>query len=92
MRRYEAGESARSLAEKHGVSASAVTNLLRDNAVVVKKRIVTDAEARRMAREYDSGATIRELQTKHELSQGAVARALHRVGVNMRPRAPRRKA
>ncbi|WP_420845812.1 helix-turn-helix domain-containing protein [Microbacterium oleivorans] len=43
-----------------------------------------------MAKEYEEGATIREPQGEHNLSQGAVARALHRSGVQMRPRAPRR--
>lgn len=91
IRRYEAGESARSIAQHFGVATSALVNLLRDNAVVVRKRRVTENEARRMAKDYDAGATIRELQSKYELSQGAVSRALHRVGVNMRPSTPRRK-
>lgn len=92
IRRYEAGDSARALAEKHGISASAVVNLLRDNSVVVKNRRVTDAEARKMAKAYEAGATMRELQTKYNLSYGAVSRALHRIGVTMRPSAPRRKS
>lgn len=91
IHRYEAGESARSLAEQFGVSTSAVVNLLRDNSVVVKKRRVTDAEARRMTKEYESGATMRELQAKYDLSHGAVSRALHRAGAKMRASAPRRK-
>lgn len=88
---YEAGESARSIAARLDVSTSALVNLLRDNAVVVRKRRVSETKARHMAKEYEEGATIRELQKRHDLSQGAVARALHRVGVEMRPRAPRRK-
>jgi len=91
VRRYEAGESARSLSQEHGVSTSAVVNLLRDSSVVVKKRRVTDAEARRIAQDYQAGATMRELQAKYELSHGAVSRALHRLDVEMRARAPRRK-
>lgn len=89
--RYEAGESARSIAARLDISTSAIVNLLRDNAVVVRKRRVTEVEAKRMAKEYEAGATIRELQAKYDLSQGAVARALHRIGVQMRPKAPRRR-
>lgn len=91
IQRYQEGESARSLATKHKVAPSAITRLLRENNVVVKKRKVTDAEARRMAKDYDAGATTRELQAKYNLSHGAVSRALHRVGTTMRVSAPRRK-
>lgn len=90
IRRYEAGESARSLSEKFGVSTSAITNLLRDNAVVVKGGRVSDADARKMAKEYEAGHTITELEKQFKLSHGAVLRALHRSGVEMRAKAPRR--
>lgn len=90
IRRYEAGESARCLAEKYGVSTSAIMNLLRDNSVVVKRGRVTDTEARKMAKKYEAGHTIAELEEQFKLSHGAVLRALHRVGVEMRAKAPRR--
>lgn len=92
IRRHEGGESARSVAASHGVSTSAVVNLLRDNSVVVKKRRVTEAESRKLAKEYEAGATMRELQAKYDLSHGAVMRALHRTGVQMRAKAPRPKS
>jgi len=92
IRRYEGGESARSVATSYGVSTSAVVNLLRDNSVVVKKRRVTEAEARKLAKEYEAGSTMRELQATYDLSHGAVMRALHRAGVQMRAKAPRRKS
>ncbi|WP_156156741.1 helix-turn-helix domain-containing protein [Microbacterium azadirachtae] len=92
VRRYQEGESARSLAEKYKVAPSAVTRLLRENNVVVKKRTVTEAEARRIAKEYEAGATMRDIEKNHGLSHGAVSRTLHRVGVEMRASAPRRKA
>ncbi|MGS0560532.1 helix-turn-helix domain-containing protein [Microbacterium aurugineum] len=91
VRRYEEGESARSLAKTHGVAASALIRLLRENNVVVRKRKVTDAEARQMAKEYGAGATMRELEARFELSHGAVLRSLHRSGVVTRASAPRRK-
>jgi hypothetical protein len=92
VRRHEGGESARSLARKYGVAASAIIRLLGENNVVVKKRKVTDAEARRLATEYEAGAPMREVEVKHGLSHGAVSRALHRVGIDARPSAPRRKS
>lgn len=92
IRRYEEGKSARCLAEKYGVSTSAILNLLRDNSVIVKRVRVTDAEAKRMAKEYEAGHTIAELEKSFRLSHGAVLRALHRTGVEMRAKAPRRKS
>ncbi|KQZ84137.1 hypothetical protein ASD56_08980 [Microbacterium sp. Root166] len=90
IHRYEAGESARSLSEQYGVSTSAVVNLLRDNAVVVKKRRVTNAEAKAMAEEYEAGATVAVIENKHKVSHGAVLRSLHRSGVAMRAKGPRK--
>lgn len=92
MHYFEAGERERSISARYGVSTSAVVNLLRDNAIVVNNRGVTDAEAREMAMEYEAGSSTRELEAKHELSHGAVVRAQHRVGATMRASAPRRKA
>jgi hypothetical protein len=45
-----------------------------------------------MAREYEDGMKTAELEAKHGLSHGAVLRALHRSGVEMRAKAPRRKS
>ncbi|GAA4366370.1 helix-turn-helix domain-containing protein [Agromyces bauzanensis] len=89
---YQAGESARSIATKHGVAVSAVVNLLRKNQVVVTKRRVTDAESLRMADDYIAGLTIRELEKKYDLSHGAVMRAMQRLGIEMRAKAPRKKS
>lgn len=82
MRRYEAGESARSLAAEHSVAASALIRLLRDYNVVVRRRKVADDEA---------GATMAALEDEYCLSHGALHRALHRVGVETRASAPRKK-
>lgn len=90
MRRYEAGESARSIAEKYGVAASALIRLLRENNVVVRRRRITDNEARAMARDYEAGTTMADLEDKYRLSHGTVYRALHRVGVETRASAPRK--
>lgn len=91
MRRYEAGESARSLAAEHSVAASALIRLLRENNVVVRRRKVTDDAAHAMARDYEAGATMTDLEDKYRLSHGAVYRALHRVGVEPRASAPRKR-
>lgn len=91
VRRYEAGESARRLAEEHQVAPSALVRLLRSRNVVVRKRVVTDDETQELAREYEGGATMADLERKHGLSHGAVFRALHRAEVAMRESAPRRR-
>jgi hypothetical protein len=91
VRRYQAGESARSLANEYGVAPSALIRLLRERNVVVRRQIVTPEQEATMAREYEAGATIAELERMHDFSHGAVLRALHRSGAEMRAKAPRRK-
>lgn len=91
VRRFEAGESARQLAEEYQVAASALLRLLRERNVVVRKRVITDNETQELARQYEAGATMAELEATHRLSHGAVFRALRRAGVVTRPSAPRRK-
>jgi hypothetical protein len=91
VRRYEAGESARTLASEFGVAPSALLRLLRERNVVVRRQVITPDQEQLMARDYESGMTMAELEMKHGLSHGAVLRALHRVGVEMRPKAPRKK-
>lgn len=88
--RYEAGESANTIAKDIGVAPSALVRLLRNQNVVIRKRIVTNDETQQLAREYKAGATMAELEQKHQLSHGAVFRALRRAGVETRPSAPRR--
>lgn len=92
VRRYEAGESARTLAIESGVAPSALLRLLRERNVVVRKQVVTPDQEQLMAQGYEAGMTIAELREKHELSHGAVLRALHRSGVEMRAKAPRRRS
>lgn len=92
VRRYEAGESARSLASEHDVAPSALGRLLRERNVVVRKLVVTPETAAAMARDYDAGMTMVELEKKYERSHGAVLRSLHRSGVQMRAKTPRRKS
>jgi lambda repressor-like predicted transcriptional regulator len=91
VRRYRAGESARSLATESGVAPSALLRLLRERNVVVRQQVVTSEQDQTMARDYGAGMTMAELEEKHGLSHGAVLRALHRMGVEMRAKAPRRK-
>lgn len=89
VRRVEAGESVRSLAQELGVANSALTRMLRAQGAPIAKRKVTDPTARQMAKEYEAGATMRELEVKHGLSHSAVYRALHRVGIDTRESKPR---
>jgi hypothetical protein len=90
--RYESGESARSLASDFDVATSALIRLLRERNVVVRRQTITPEQEQMMARDYESGMTVAELKDKHGISHGAVLRALHRLGVEMRAKAPRRKS
>ena len=85
IRRYQAGESATSIARDYDVAPSALLNLLRAECVVVRQRTVTAEQAERMKQEYESGTTVAALSDRHRLSRGAVLRTLHRVGAAMRP-------
>ena len=92
VQRYEAGESARALATEFGVAPSALIRLLRERNVVVRRQTITPDQEETMARDYEFGMTVAELKEKHGISHGAVLRALHRLGVEMRAKAPKRKS
>ena len=64
--------------------------MLREQGVEISKRKVGDDEAASMAQEYEAGATMAELERRYGLSHGAVLRSLHRSGVTMRAKAPRK--
>lgn len=91
VRRANAGESARSLANELGVANSALTRMLREQGVTIQKRKVSAEEEQTLARAYEAGHTIAELEKQFKLSHGAVLRALHRMGVEMRAKAPRKR-
>ncbi|ODT11075.1 MAG: hypothetical protein ABS61_05695 [Microbacterium sp. SCN 70-18] len=89
--RAKAGESARSLAEELDVAASALVRMLREQGVPMQRRKVSEEEEHALARAYEAGSTIAELEKQFKLSHGAVLRALHRAGVEMRAKAPRKR-
>lgn len=91
MRRAETGESVRSLARELDVANSALTRMLRAQGVTIQKRKVSIEDEQALARAYEAGHTIAELEKQFKLSHGAVIRALHRAGVEMRAKAPRKK-
>jgi transposase-like protein len=88
--RAQRGESVRSLAREVGVVNSALIRALRERGAAITKTVVDEALTKRLAAEYEAGATMRELEEKFKLSHGAVIRALHRSGVEMRAKAPRK--
>jgi Mor family transcriptional regulator len=88
--RYETGESARSLAQEFEIAPSALLRLLREQNVVVRQQVVSPELEQLMARDYEAGLTVAELKDKYAISHGAVLRALHRAGLEMRAKAPRK--
>ncbi|MCS3427121.1 hypothetical protein [Leucobacter aridicollis] len=91
IQRYESGESARSIAADYGVAASALLRVFRENCVRVRGPKVTTAETKaEIVRGYEAGATVAELEDTHHVSHGTVLRTLHKAGVTMRAKAPRR--
>ena len=90
VQRFEAGESALSLAKEVDASNSALIRVLRAQGATIPERHVTDEESAATANDYRAGATLREIEAKHGFSHGAVLRSLHRSGVEMRAKeAPR---
>jgi hypothetical protein len=71
VQRYEARESARTLAAESGVAPSALLRLLRERNVVVRRQVVTPDQEETMARDYEAGMTMAELEEKRGLSHGA---------------------
>jgi RimJ/RimL family protein N-acetyltransferase len=55
VQRYEAGESARSLASECDIAPSALIRLLRERNVVVRQQVVTSDQEEMMARDYEAG-------------------------------------
>ena len=92
VRRYEVGESARSLASELQIAPSALLRLLRERNVVVRARFVTPEQEKEMARCYDAGMTMVELEVNHGFSHNAVLRALRRAGVDMRGKGRRKRS
>ena len=90
--RAEAGESARSLAQELGVANSALTRMVREQGVTIRKSRVSVEDEQAMVSAYEAGHTIAEIENMFRLSHGAVLRALHRSGVTMRAKAPRGSA
>jgi len=61
VRRYEAGESARSLATEYDVAPSALIRLLRERSIVVRQQVVTSEQEKIVARSYESRMTTAEV-------------------------------
>lgn len=92
VRRANAGESARLLAQELGVANSALTRMLREQGVTIRKSKVSAEDERALASAYEAGNTVAELEKSFRLSHGAVLRALPRSGVTMRAKGPRGSA
>lgn len=92
LKRYGAGENARSLAREYDVAASTLVRLLRENSVVVTRKVITPEQRARLTREYEAGATVAELEDRHYLSHRSVLRALHKAGAQMRAKTPNNTA
>lgn len=88
LKRYRAGESARSLAREYDVAPSALVRLLRESSVVMRRKVISSETKALLVKGYEEGATIAELEDRHHLSHGSVLRALHKAGVQMRAKTP----
>lgn len=90
VHRYEAGQSARSLAQEFEIAPSALLRLLREQNIVVRQQVVSPELEQLMAQDYEAGLTVAELKDKYGISHGTVLRAMHRAGVEMRAKMPRK--
>lgn len=90
--RYLSGENSLPLSRAYGVSKTGLLDLLRREGVELRRRPITESDARWAARLYESGMSISEVVEQIGYSFSTVRRALHRSGVAMRPKGVRRSS
>lgn len=101
VRRYEAGETTRELAEAFGCSVQPILTALRNQQVTMRKggaqpgdpslrRRFTPEQDKEIAAEYEAGAAIRTIAETRKASTAAVHGALKRTGTQRRDGSPNR--
>jgi transposase-like protein len=73
------------LAEKHGCHRNTISKLLKQNAVQVANRRMSDEQIAKAVELYQSGQSLREIAKELEFCKSNIQRALHKAGVRMRP-------
>ena len=82
---YEAGSTTAKLAERYGISRTAVKDLLHAHGVTVRRPAGLNArDVYKAARLYESGWLLREIAEKFDVSRDDVRRKLLAAGVVMR--------
>jgi transposase-like protein len=90
--RYLSGENSLPLSRAFGVSKTGLLDLLRREGVELRRRPITESDARRAARLYESGMSISEVVDQIGYSFSTVRRALHQRGVVIRPKGIKRSS
>jgi hypothetical protein len=83
---YKAGATASSIATDHGVSQTALVQLLRDAGVPIRRQALTEDQVAQIVDLYEQGASTYEIERATGIPKSTVGRALNHTGVQMRPR------
>lgn len=83
---YLAGATAKTLADTHGVSKTALLALFREDGVALRRRPLTDEQLRDVIARYKAGDSIYTIERDTGIPKSSVQRALNRSGLAMRAR------
>jgi hypothetical protein len=86
---YEAGKSARLIAEEYRLDRATMMRHLRDVGVTIRDQGLTDEQAKQAAVMYRSGMTQAQVAAAFGVSQKTAGRYLSLLGVKARPRLAR---
>jgi DNA invertase Pin-like site-specific DNA recombinase len=83
---YQAGATARSIANEHNVSHTALVQLLRDAGVSIRRQALTKEQTATISDLYQRGASTYEIAQATGIPKSTVGRLLNKAGVQMRTR------
>ncbi len=86
VERYEAGESANSIAAEFGVHRTTVVRLLQDRGVAVRHRIISEEDVALAQTLYDQGWSLARVGDEFGVAAWTVLAAFRRVGIPTRRR------
>lgn len=92
MPRYKAGDCTPAFARGYGMAKSALFQLLRKDAVSMRKQPITSADAEQAVRLYQSGLSNAEIPHRIGYSYTTIWKSLHNSSVAKRPKGIKRSS
>lgn len=85
LARYQAGESAHSIAHDLGISAAGVMRLVRKHGLVIHDPLPSDEVVKLAGELYESGMSLKRVADQVDVPKSTVRKALIASGIAMRP-------